>query len=71
MPEREATELLGKISVGMWLRVSGRMELSYDGKDMQLNPQDIIRSTTPSARTRRRKSASSCTYIPVCPTWTR
>ena len=42
MPEREATELLGKISVGMWLRVSGRMELSYDGKDMQLNPQDIM-----------------------------
>ena len=26
----------------MWLRVSGRMELSYDGKDMQLNPQDIM-----------------------------
>ena len=42
MPEREATELLGKISVGMSQRVSGRMELSYDGKDMQLNPQDIM-----------------------------
>ena len=42
MPEREAVELNGRISNGMWLRVSGRMELSFDGKDMQLNPQDIM-----------------------------
>ena len=42
MPEREAVELNGRISNGMWLRVSGRMELAFDGKDMQLNPQDIM-----------------------------
>ena len=42
LPEREAVELNGKIANGMWLRVSGRMELSFDGKDMQLNPQDIM-----------------------------
>ena len=34
--------VIGKIANGMWLRVSGRMELSFDGKDMQLNPQDIM-----------------------------
>lgn len=42
MTEREANALNGKIRSGMWLRVSGRMELSYDGRDMQLNPQDIM-----------------------------
>ncbi len=42
LSEREAQELNGRIDNGMWLRISGRMELSYDGKDMQLNPQDIM-----------------------------
>ncbi|MBQ1603514.1 MAG: PHP domain-containing protein, partial [Oscillospiraceae bacterium] len=30
-----------RVSEGMWLRVGGTMELTYDGKDMQLNPRDI------------------------------
>ena len=41
MYEREIAPLQDKIAPGMWLRVAGTMELTFDGKDMQLNPRDI------------------------------
>lgn len=41
MREQEIKPLLDRIVPGMWLRVSGTMELTYDGKDIQLNPRDI------------------------------
>ena len=41
MYEREIAQVQDKIAPGMWLRVSGTMELTFDGKDMQLNPRDI------------------------------
>ena len=41
MTEREKKPLEDRITEGMWLRVGGTMELTYDGKDIQLNPRDI------------------------------
>ena len=41
MMERETRPLQERIEPGMWLRVAGSMELTYDGKDIQLNPRDI------------------------------
>ena len=41
MKEAETRPLQEKIEPGIWLRVGGSMELTYDGKDMQLNPRDI------------------------------
>ena len=41
MTERETRPLQEKITPGMWLRIGGTMELTYDGKDIQLNPRDI------------------------------
>ncbi|MBE7002910.1 MAG: PolC-type DNA polymerase III [Ruminococcaceae bacterium] len=41
MMEHEAKPLRDHVTVGMWLRVAGTMELTYDGKDVQLNPRDV------------------------------
>ena len=41
MMERETKPLQDRIVPGMWLRIAGTMELTYDGKDIQLNPRDI------------------------------
>jgi len=41
MKEQETKPLLDRIAPGMWLRVAGTMELTYDGKDIQLNPRNI------------------------------
>ena len=41
MMERETRPLQEHIAPGMWLRIAGSMELTYDGKDIQLNPRDI------------------------------
>ena len=41
MTERETRPLQERIAPGMWLRIAGTMELTYDGKDIQLNPRDI------------------------------
>ena len=41
MTEKETRPLQEKIEPGIWLRVGGSMELTYDGKDIQLNPRDI------------------------------
>ncbi len=38
---KEAQQLEGAIKPGMWLLVQGKMELTRDGKDMQLNPYHI------------------------------
>ena len=38
---KEAQQLQGAIKPGMWLLVQGKMELTRDGKDMQLNPFHI------------------------------
>lgn len=42
MTERETRPLQERIRPGMWLRIGGTMELTYDGKDIQLNPRDIV-----------------------------
>ncbi len=41
MREQEVKPLVERIAPGMWLRVAGKMELTYDGKDIQLSPYDI------------------------------
>ena len=41
LTEKEAKGLDGKISPGMWLCVQGKMEPTWDGKDIQLNPYHI------------------------------
>ena len=38
---KEAEALEGQIKPGMWLCVQGRMEPTWDGKDIQLNPSNI------------------------------
>ena len=45
MLEKEIAPVRDRVSVGMWLRVAGTMELTYDGHDMQLNPRDITEIT--------------------------
>ena len=42
--EAEAKALSQKLDAGMWLRVQGKMELSHDGKEMQLCPFSIMRA---------------------------
>ena len=41
LTEKEAKGLDGKINPGMWLCVQGKMEPTWDGKDIQLNPYHI------------------------------
>ena len=41
LPAKEAQALEGAIKPGMWLIVKGKMEPTWDGKDIQLNPYDI------------------------------
>ena len=43
MDEKEARVLGGAVSAGMWLRVQGKLALSFDGKDVQLQPVSIMR----------------------------
>ena len=38
---KEAQQLEGAIKPGMWLCVQGKMEPTWDGKDIQLNPYNI------------------------------
>ncbi len=44
MDEKEAKPLTGLINPGMWLRVQGTIELTRDGKDVQLRPQNISKT---------------------------
>ncbi|MBR7149564.1 MAG: PolC-type DNA polymerase III, partial [Oscillospiraceae bacterium] len=41
MLEKELAPVRAAVDVGAWLRVAGTVELSYDGKEIQLNPRDI------------------------------
>ena len=43
MDEKEAKVLGGAISDGMWLRLQGKVELTYDGKDILLRPVNIMK----------------------------
>ena len=43
--EKDVAPLRDRVSTGMWLRVAGTMELTYDGHDMQLNPRDVTEIT--------------------------
>ena len=45
MLEKDVAPLRDRVSTGMWLRVAGTMELTYDGHDMQLNPRDVTEIT--------------------------
>ena len=45
MLEKDVAPLRDRVSIGMWLRVAGTMELTYDGHDMQLNPRDVTEIT--------------------------
>ena len=45
MLEKDVATLRDRVSTGMWLRVAGTMELTYDGHDMQLNPRDVTEIT--------------------------
>ena len=45
MLEKDVAPLRDRVSTGMWLRVAGTMELTYDGHDMQLNPRDVTENT--------------------------
>ena len=43
MDEKEAKVLGGAVSDGLWLRVQGKLTLTFDGKDVQLQPVSIQR----------------------------
>ena len=45
MLEKDVAPLRDRVSTGMWLRVAGTMELTYDGHDMQLHPRDVTEIT--------------------------
>ena len=56
MQARELGALQNAVAPGMWLRVQGFMELTRDGKDMQLNPINIVKiSHEPRKDTAREK----------------
>ena len=39
--EKEARGLEKSLSVGMWIRIQGQVEMTWDGRDVQINPQSI------------------------------
>ena len=43
MPEKEVAGVRDAISPGMWVRVQGVVELTRDGKDIQINPYSIMK----------------------------
>ena len=43
MDDKEAAALQNAVKVGMWLRVQGIVELTRDGKDIQLRPVNIMK----------------------------
>ncbi|WP_409968686.1 hypothetical protein RFF05_01595 [Bengtsoniella intestinalis] len=44
---KEAEKLQKGLSAGMWVQVQGRMEPTWDGKDVQLAPRNICKSPAP------------------------
>ena len=47
MDEKEAKVLGGVVSDGMWLRIQGKVELTYDGRDIVLRPVNIMKAAHP------------------------
>ena len=47
MDEKEAKVLGGAVSDGMWLRMQGKVELTYDGRDIVLRPVNIMKASHP------------------------
>ena len=47
MDEKEAKALGGAVSDGMWLRMQGKVELTYDGRDIVLRPVNIMKASHP------------------------
>mgnify|MGYP002521954722 FL=1 len=47
MDEKEAKALGGAVSDGMWLRIQGKVELTYDGRDIVLRPVNIMKASHP------------------------
>ena len=47
MDEKEAKALGGTVSDGMWLRMQGKVELTYDGRDIVLRPVNIMKASHP------------------------
>ncbi len=47
MDEKEAKALGGAVSDGMWLRMQGKVELTYDGRDIVLRPVNIMKAAHP------------------------
>ena len=45
LQDKESEKVRDAIKPGMWLRVQGFVELTRDGKDIQLNPQNIMKAT--------------------------
>ncbi len=43
MGEKEAADLEKTIKTGMWLRVQGKVELTWDGRDVQISPVNMMR----------------------------
>ena len=48
----------------MWLRVQGKLALSFDGKDVQLQPVSIMRIQHQGRKDTAPRSGWSCTCIP-------
>ena len=70
--ERQAVmDKVNQIKVGLNVKVRG--ECMYDNFAHELSISSAIwcRWSASGARTRRKKSASSCTCTPTCPPWTR
>ena len=47
MDEKEAKVLGSAVSDGMWLRIQGKVELTYDGRDIVLRPVNIMKVAHP------------------------
>ena len=47
MDEKEAKVLGDAVSDGMWLRIQGKVELTYDGRDIVLRPVNIMKAAHP------------------------
>ena len=50
MDEKESKALGSTVSDGMWLRLQGKVELTYDGKDIMLRPVNIMKADHPGRR---------------------
>ena len=50
MDEKESKMLGSAVSDGMWLRLQGKVELTYDGKDIMLRPVNIMKADHPGRR---------------------